>query len=225
MKVVAIALLASAAAFAGASAEGATNPMHRDLRIETSDTNDAVEADLRDDELGVNEDFWGSWEDHYAAHPDPLTPNEPCSNETNSASGNDEHGPDVGALPAAAKGALQQAESVVTAALPFNVEHAKSLLLPVGLVVVALLVIAVVAVLVGVRRQQLSEPMFGPVELASDLPVPMTTSAASGDESDTDHADDIGGNDEADTGATILAGEEEEEEKEEEGGDLAAALA
>ncbi|KAF1794487.1 hypothetical protein GQ600_12691 [Phytophthora cactorum] len=178
----------------------------------------------------------GSWENHYAGYLDAQEDNESSSNDTNSASGTGELDSTVGDLDTAAKEVLQKAESVVTAALPFSIEHATSLILPLGLVAAAMLVIAVAAVLIGVRRQQLSEPMFGPMELVSDLPDPMTTSAASeagDDDSDTgshSHTDeaDTGATilaDEADTGATILAGEEQEEEKEEEGEDFVVALA
>ncbi|KAL3674069.1 hypothetical protein V7S43_000019 [Phytophthora oleae] len=207
MKLAAIAMLASAAAFAGASANAIG--IQRGLRVETADGDAITAAELRDDELGANEDFWGSWDNQYAV-------------DTNSGS---IHGPSVGDLPSAAKGILQQAETVVTSALPFSVEHAKSLVLPICLVVAALFVITVAAVLVGVRRQQLSEPMFGPVELASDLPVPMTTSAASEAGNDDSDSDSSPLSDADDTGATILAGEEEEEMKEEDRDELVVALA
>ncbi|KAG3108358.1 hypothetical protein PI124_g12131 [Phytophthora idaei] len=191
----------------------ATNLVRRGLSVATSDANTIV-AGLRDDELGSSEDFWGSWENHYAGYLDAQEDNESSSNDTNSASGTAELDSTVGDLDTAAKEVLQKAESVVTAALPFSIKHATSLILPLGLVAAAMLVIAVAAVLIGVRRQQLSEPMFGPMELVSDLPDPMTTSAAS-----------EAGDDDSDTGATILAGEEQEEEKEEEGEDFVVALA
>ncbi|KAG6948736.1 hypothetical protein JG688_00014968 [Phytophthora aleatoria] len=211
----------------------ATNLVRRGLSVATSDANTIV-AGLRDDELGSSEDFWGSWENHYAGYLDAQEDNESSSNDTNSASGTGELDSTVGDLDTAAKEVLQKAESVVTAALPFSIEHATSLILPLGLVAAAMLVIAVAAVLIGVRRQQLSEPMFGPMELVSDLPDPMTTSAASeagDDDSDTgshSHTDeaDTGATilaDEVDTGATIVAGEEQEEE--EEGEDFVVALA
>ncbi|KAL4128384.1 hypothetical protein PRIC2_007372 [Phytophthora ramorum] len=186
---------------------------HRDLRVETSakmSVSDEIEANLRDDNLGASEDSWDHWENHFE---NPLPRSEPCSSGSSSANGDDEHGPTVGDLPAAAQDLLQTAESVATAALPFDAEQAESFLLPAGLVVAALFVVAIVAALIGVRRQQLSEPMFGPVELASDLPDPMTASAASEAGSACD--DD---NEEEDTGVTILvdSGEEEEEKEEEE---------
>ncbi|KAG1693394.1 hypothetical protein DVH05_023479 [Phytophthora capsici] len=191
MRLVALAVLASAAALAGASAN--TIGTQRGLRVETAGSNAITAEELRDDDLGADEDFWGSWDNHYAV-------------DTSSRSS---HNPSVGE---AARGIFQQAEAVVTSALPFSVDHAKSLVLPICLVVAALFAVAVAAVLVGVRRQQLSEPVFGPVELVSDLPVPMTTSAADNDTSDSDSnvpsdADDVG--------AAILIGEEEEETKEE----------
>ncbi|KAG2763507.1 hypothetical protein JG687_00009352 [Phytophthora cactorum] len=210
----------------------ATNLVRRGLSVATSDANTIV-AGLRDDELGSSEDFWGSWENHYAGYLDAQEDNESSSNDTNSASGTGELDSTVGDLDTAAKEVLQKAESVITAALPFSIEHATSLILPLGLVAAAMLVIAVAAVLIGVRRQQLSEPMFGPMELVSDLPDPMTTSAASeagDDDSDTgshSHADeaDTGATILADVADTILAGEEQEEEKEEEGEDFVVALA
>ncbi|POM61297.1 hypothetical protein PHPALM_29707 [Phytophthora palmivora] len=205
MKIASIAVMA--AMVAGASA---TDSIQRTLRIETSFTDhslsDAMEADLREDELGANVDFQGSWDNHYAM--------QPCRNDSNSASGSGECSHIVGDLPEAVDEILQKAESVMTVALPFNIGHAKSLLLPVGLTVAALLVVAAVAVVIGVRRQQLSEPMFGPVELVSDLPDPMT-SAASSDESGSPDDDD-----EADTGVKILADRYEEEKEEEEEGDF-----
>ncbi|KAI9987019.1 hypothetical protein PInf_026125 [Phytophthora infestans] len=206
MKPTAIALLASVAT---ASTVAATaNLMHRDLHVETSDTSGIV-VGLHDDELGTSEDFWGSWENHYAGYMDDDGLN---SNDSNSASG--EVDSTVGDLHAAAKKVLQKAESVVTVALPFRAKHATSFVLPLGLVAAAMFVLVVAAVLIGVRRQQLSEPVFGPVELVSDLPDPMTTSAASdagSDDSDTGPPSHV---DEVDTGATILAMEEHEEEKE-----------
>ncbi|RAW30578.1 hypothetical protein PC110_g13083 [Phytophthora cactorum] len=210
----------------------ATNLVRRGLSVATSDANTIV-AGLRDDELGSSEDFCGSWENHYAGYLDAQEDNESSSNDTNSASGTGELDSTVGDLDTAAKEVLQKAESVITAALPFSIEHATSLILPLGLVAAAMLVIAVAAVLIGVRRQQLSEPMFGPMELVSDLPDPMTTSAASeagDDDSDTgshSHADeaDTGATILADVADTILAGEEQEEEKEEEGEDFVVALA
>jgi hypothetical protein len=213
MKLAVIALMCAAAALAGADAAG------RGLRTETSDSDPVTvtEAELRDDDLGANEDLWGSWENYYSVHADPRGTFEPCANSGSAHSGSgDEPGPSVGDNEIAAMdGLLQKAESVATAVIPFSIEHAESSLLLVGLVVAALVVVAVAAVLVGVRRQQLSEPLFGPVELVSDLPEPMTTSAGSeaGYDEDGDFAVDSG--DEADTGATILVAEEQEEEKEE----------
>ncbi|KAG6584941.1 putative secreted RxLR effector protein [Phytophthora cinnamomi] len=216
MKVSAIALLISAAALAGASAADTTSQTlndvtQRNLRVETSP--DAIETDLRDDDLGESEDFWGSWDSHYA-----QAQRDPRSNAPSSASGSGAHEPTVGDLPAAAKEMLDKVESVATAAMPFSVETAESYLLLAILSVAALFVIVIAAVLIGVRRQQMSEPRFGPVELASDLPEPMTTSAGSeageegSDAGSPSHGDDGG---EADTGATILFGDEEEEKEEE----------
>ncbi|KAK1946903.1 hypothetical protein P3T76_000913 [Phytophthora citrophthora] len=202
MKLVALAVLASAAASVGASAN--TIGMQRGLRVETEDDDAITVEELRDDDLGANEDFWGSWENHYAV-------------DTSSGSSTPGHNPSVGE---AARGILQQAETVVTSALPFSIDHAKSLVLPICLVVAALFAVAIAAVLVGVRRQQLSEPMFGPVELVSDLPVPMTTSAVDNDDSDSD-SNPL--SDADDTGATILVGEEEEETKEEDRDELVVA--
>lgn len=224
MKLSTITLFAAAAMLAGTSAVDTTARTHNDitqrqLRVETSP--EAIETDLRDDELGASEDFWGSWDNHYAqAQSDPL------SNDTSSASADGAHEPTVGDLPAAAKELLDKVESVATAAMPFSVETAQSYLLPACLVVAAMFVIAIAAVLIGVRRQQMSEPRFGPVELASDLPDPMTTSAESdagddgSDASSPTHGEDEG---EADTGATVIFGDEEEEKEEEEDvADLAA---
>ncbi|ETI33193.1 hypothetical protein F441_20001 [Phytophthora nicotianae CJ01A1] len=221
MKLTSIALLAS---IATTKTMAAANLMRRDLRVETSGANTIV-AGLRDDELGANEDFWGSWENQYAGYLGAQEDIEPSSDDTESASGTSELDFTVGDLPAAAKEVFQKAESVVTAALPFSIKHATSLVLPLGLVAAAMLMIAVAAVLIGVRRQQLSEPVFGPVELVSDLPDPMTTSAAS--EAEGDDSDKCSSNhgDEADTGATILAEEEQEEEKEEEQEEFVVTLA
>ncbi|KAF1783671.1 hypothetical protein GQ600_10086 [Phytophthora cactorum] len=195
MKLTAIALLASVSA---ANTMAATN-LCSDIGRQHNCSGSA------DDELGSSEDFWGSWENHYAGYLDAQEDNESSSNDTNSASGTGELDSTVGDLDTAAKEVLQKAESVVTAALPFSIEHATSLILPLGLVAAAMLVIAVAAVLIGVRRQQLSEPMFGPMELVSDLPDPMTTSAASEAGDDDSDTGSHSHTDEADTGATILA--------------------
>ncbi|KAE8899642.1 hypothetical protein PF005_g10822 [Phytophthora fragariae] len=223
MKLSAITLFVAAVVLAGASAFDTAAQTHNDitqrqLRVETS--SDVIETDLRDDELGASEDFWGSWDNH-----DTQVQSDPCSNDTSSASGDGAHQPAVGDLPAAAKELLDKVESVATAAMPFSVETANSYLLPVALVVAALFVVAIAAVLIGVRRQQMSEPRFGLVELASDLPDPMTTSAGSeaGEEA-SDVRPPTQGEDEgeADTGATVLFGDEEEEKEEEAVADLAA---
>ncbi|OWZ22417.1 hypothetical protein PHMEG_0002880 [Phytophthora megakarya] len=179
--------------------------MQRSLRVETSDTDlsrsGAMEPVVRDDDLGANEDFWGSWQSGYAVP-------EASSDDSNSVSGSGEVS-DNADDQAPTNEILQKAESVVNAALPFKLEHARSLLLPVGLVVAGLLVVAVAAVIIGLQRQHMSEPMFGPVELVSDLPDPMTTS---GDEDESGSPDD----DDSDTGVTILADKYEEEKEEEE---------
>ncbi|GMF33822.1 unnamed protein product [Phytophthora fragariaefolia] len=207
MKLSIITLFVTAAGLAGgSSADAHDGILQRSLRVATSS-----EENLRDDELGASEDFWGPWHSHYA-----QAQNDPPSYGTSSASGSGVLEPSVGDLPAAAKELLDKVETVATAAMPFNVEAATSHLLLAGIVVGALFVIAIAAVLIGVRRQQMSEPMFGPVELVSDLPEPMTTSA--GDDgcdagSSSNRSED---GDEADTGVTVLFGEEEEEEKQEE---------
>ncbi|GMF26125.1 unnamed protein product [Phytophthora lilii] len=216
MKLAPIALLAVLAVTNAASGE----LMRRDLRVETSgneaSASDLIEADLRDDDLGADEDFWDSWDNHYGVHADADALIDPCCNDTGSASGGSAHAATVGDIPSAAKDLLEKAELVATAALPFSIKHAESMLLPACLVVAALFVVAFAAVLIGVRRQQLSEPMFGPVELASDLPEPMTTLAGSDADSDSPSLTADKDGDEADTGATVLADSVEEEKEEEE---------
>lgn len=142
-------------------------PAASSLRGQPSSSDASTHADSLDDSVGASEDFWGSWDSHYAAPSDGQLAHHGSTSAIDTVVG------------AAAQELLHKAESVATVAVPFDVEA-------VGAVAAAVLaVVAVAAVAVGVRRQQLSEPGFGPVELASDLPEPMTTSSAKSAHSET----------------------------------------
>ncbi|RLN21571.1 hypothetical protein BBJ28_00023189 [Nothophytophthora sp. Chile5] len=156
-------------AFASSSQEG-----------ESAASDDMAIGSL-DDDLGSSEDFWDSWESEYAVDED-LNAHSDQSSHALSASGSGAMVPGfndllrtVGDVPVVAKELLQKVESE---ALPFDINHPESMLLAMAAAGAGVCVLVLAVVLVGLRRRQLSEPGFGPIELVSDLPDAQTTTAS-----------------------------------------------
>ncbi|KAG7380224.1 hypothetical protein PHYBOEH_011535 [Phytophthora boehmeriae] len=137
-----------------------------------SSVSDSMEPDFLDDDLGAGDDLIGSWDNHYAVFSDTESSDQ-SSSESGPSDANDLIIGDVsGDL-------LRKAESVANTALPFDIKSAEPVLIPVAVGVAAMLGVVVAAVLIGMRRERLSEPTFGPIELVSDLPDPVTTTSES----------------------------------------------